>query len=307
MKTNKRVSGLLMLFIVAIIWGGAFIAQSDAMKYIGPFTFNFIRNFIATIALFVFIVIKSWVNKNNIENKKIENNSKKLWMGGILTGVALFAAMTLQQFGIKYTTTSKAGFISSLYIVFVPVLGLILKKKVHLNVWISVIIAITGFYFLCIDGGFNLEFGDALVFLSTVFFAIQILTIDSFTRSVDGVKMSCIQFLVVSILSLIPMIFEKPNLDSILNASWCLLYAGVLSSCIGYTLQIIAQKNISPTTSSLILSLESVFCLIFSMIIFEEMLSSKEWVGGIMIFIAVILSQVSFDFFKKNNKSEIKS
>ena len=290
-----------MLF-VAIIWGLAFVAQSDGMNYIGPFTFNFIRNLLATSALLVFLLIRKIIRKST-GVEPVKEDKKTLWVGGILTGTCLFIASSFQQYGLVYTEPSKAGFINSLYMVFVPIIGLLFHKKTGINVWLSVLLAIVGFYFLCIKEGLSIDIGEVLVFISAIFFALQIIVIDLFTHNVDGVKMSCIQFGTVVVLSTIPLIMEKPNMDNIFATMPSLLYVGLISGCLGFTIQIIGQKDVSATVSSLILSLEAVFSLVFSAIILKEMFDNREMLGAILIFSAVILSQLPFSIFKKKYKN----
>lgn len=286
---NKRFYGNLMLILTALIWGSSFVAQSVGMNYIGPFTFNAIRCIIGGIVLIPIIVIMDKVKKES--NTKGIN--KQVIVGGILCGIALFLGSTFQQFGISFTTVGKAGFITALYIVLVPLLGIFLKKKVSLKIWLSVLISIIGLYLLCITENFSIGKGDLLVLFCAFFFSIHILLIDHFSPKVDGVKMSCIQFFVAGIISVLPMaIFESPTLTSILSAWAPILYAGVLSCGVAYTLQVVAQKNTDPTVASLLLSLESVFAAISGWLVLGESLSFKELIGCILVFIAIILAQL---------------
>jgi len=285
-----------MLLFVAILWGLVLIAQSVAMDYIGPLTFNFIRNVLATTTLLIYIFIRKLIYKYK-GIKKENEDKKKLWAGGVLTGISLFFATALQQIGLETAAPAKAGFIASLYILFVPIIGLFLHKKAHLNIWISVFIAIIGFYLISGASGFNFGKGEIFVFISTIFFALQIIVIDKYTHFVDGIKMSCIQFAVVTILSLVPAVLEKPTWDMIAIVIPHLLFAGVIAGCMGYTIQILCQKIVNPTAASLILSLESVFSLIFAMIILKEALEFKEWIGAILIFSSVIFSQIPKEMF----------
>lgn len=281
-----------MLLLTALIWGVAFVAQSVGMDYVGPFTFNAVRCIIGGIVLLPCIYFLGKTSKK--ENHKEESvNKKMLWLGGICCGTALFAATTVQQIGIIYTTVGKAGFITALYIIIVPIMGIFLKKNVPYKVWIGVALALAGLYLLCIDGSFNINKGDLLVMLCAFFFSIHILLIDYFTCFADGVKMSCIQFFVCGILSGIFMfILEEPNINNIIACKIPILYAGVLSCGVAYTLQIVAQKHTEPTVAALLLSLESVFAVIGGWIILSEVLKAKELIGCILIFIAVILAQL---------------
>ena len=286
---NKRFYGNLMLILTALIWGSSFVAQSVGMDYIGPFTFNAIRCIIGGIVLIPIILIMGKVKKES----KNKNNNKQLILGGILCGIALFTGSTLQQFGIYFTSVVKAGFITALYIVLVPILGIFFKKKVSLKIWLSVLISMIGLYLLCITENFSIGKGDLLVLFCAFFFAIHILLIDYFSPKVNGVKMSCIQFFVAGIISVLPMaFFENPTINSILSAWAPILYAGVLSCGVAYTLQIVAQKNTDPTVASLLLSLESVFAVISGWFILSESLSFKELTGCALVFIAIILAQL---------------
>ena len=207
--------------------------------------------------------------------------------------MALCIASNLQQFGIKYTTVGKAGFITAMYIIIVPVIGIFLKKTTGLRIWISVLLAVGGLYLLCMTEGFSIAFGDLLVLLCAVMFSVHILIIDYFSPKVDGVRMSCIQFFVSGILSGVAMlIFEQPDLGAILQAWMPILYAGVMSCGVAYTLQIVGQKDMDPTIASLILSLESVVSVLAGWVILGQKLSSKELFGCVLMFAAIILAQL---------------
>ena len=279
MKTHK-IRNSFFLFLTAFIWGTAFVAQSVGMDYVGPYTFICVRSFIAGIVLLPCIVILQKINpKETVSRTRSEKKRyrKTLVAGGVLCGLALGVASCLQQIGIQYTTVGKAGFITAFYIIIVPVLGLFFGKRCRLNIWIGVILALFGLYFLCMTEGFSIGYGDAMVFFCALVFSIHILVIDYFTELVDGVKMSCIQFFVSGIVSGIGMIlFEKPDPSSILAAWLPILYAGVLSSGVGYTLQIVGQKGINPTVASLILSLESVISVLAGMLVLGEKLNQRE-------------------------------
>ncbi len=285
-----------MLLLTALIWGMAFVAQSVGMDYVGPFTFNAVRSIIGGMVLIPCIYLLDWMNeKRGIPSKKTKDKDSKktLILGGICCGIALCGGSNLQQLGIVYTTVGKAGFITALYIVIVPMLGIFLGKKVEKKIWFSIAIAVAGLYFLCMKGSFSLGKGDVLVLICAVVFSIHILVIDHFTTMVDGVRMSCIQFFVCGIISSVLMlIFETPSVEAILLAGKPILYAGILSCGVAYTLQIIAQKDMSPTISSLILSLESVFSVIAGWIILGQRLSSRELWGCLLMFTAIILAQL---------------
>lgn len=288
----------LLLFLTAVIWGVAFVAQSVGMDYVGPFTFLTARNVIGAIVLLP--VIYFFGNKkgeqDDAENavKKKKTSSKTLIIGGICCGIFLFIASILQQYGIKYTTVGKAGFITSMYMVLVPIFGIFLHKKTGLRVWIAVALAAVGLYLLCITKGeVGLQKGDLLVLICAVGFSFHILTVDYFSPLVDGVKMSCIQFVVGAVLGVIfTVIFEKPDWSSILAAWKPILYAGAMSSGVGYTLQIVGQKGLNPTVASLIMSLESVVSVLAGWLLLNQTLSSREIVGCVLAFAAIVLVQL---------------
>lgn len=228
-----------------------------------------------------------------LSEEQQRENRKKLLKGGIWCGVAICVASNLQQFGISYTTVGKAGFITAMYIIIVPILGLFFRKKCPVTVWLGVVLAVGGLYFLCMAEGFSVQLGDFLVFLCAVAFSVHIMVIDHFTQLVDGVKMSCIQFLVCGVLSGVCMfLFERPDLQNILAAWQPILYAGILSCGVAYTLQIVGQKGMNPTVASLILSLESVISVLAGLVILGQMLSGREVVGCVLMFAAIVLAQL---------------
>ena len=279
----------LLLFLAAFIWGVAFVAQSVGMDYVGPFTFNAVRSVIGGVALLPCIVLLG--RREPKEEKK--EDPKTLLTGGILCGIVLCIASNLQQIGINYTTVGKAGFITAMYIVLVPILGIFLKKRAGIKVWISVVLAVAGLYLLCMTEKFSLGKGDALVLLCALMFAIHILVIDYFSPKVDGVKLSCIQFLVCGVLSTVPMfLFEQPEMGAICSAWLPILYAGIFSCGVGYTLQVIGQKNMDPTVASLILSLESVISVLAGWVLLKQQLSGRELLGCVVMFAAIILAQL---------------
>lgn len=286
-----KLKNALVLALTAFIWGTAFVAQSVGMDYLGPFTFNGVRNFIGGCSLLPCIWLLGKLDSKDLEKK--EGTKKELVVGGISCGLCLFIASSLQQIGLQYTSTGKAGFITAFYIVLVPVLGIFLHKKTGWKVWLAVVISIIGLYFLCITEKFTIGQGDILIFLCALIFSLHIMIIDYFSPKVDGVKMSCIQFFVCGLLSLFPMfVFEAPTVQGILLSAGPLLYAGVLSSGVAYTLQIIGQKNVNPAIASLILSLESCFAVLAGWIVLGQKLSVRESLGCILMFTAIILAQL---------------
>lgn len=282
----------LLLVLTAFIWGTAFVAQSAGMDFMEPFTFNGVRSLIGGVALLPCIFILEKVNGKNV-NKEAGGTRKDLIVGGVSCGLLLFGASSLQQIGILYTTAGKAGFITACYIVIVPVLGVFLHKKIGWKVWLAVVMALIGLYFLCITDSFSIGKGDFYVFLCALVFSLHILVIDHFAPKVDGVKMSCIQFFVCGIVSLIPMfLWETPKLGDMLAGWFPLLYAGVFSCGVAYTLQIVAQKNMNPAIASLILSIESCFAVLAGWLVLGEQLSARETIGCVMMFVAIILAQL---------------
>lgn len=299
MKKNFITHSVFPL-IAALIWGSAFAAQSICSEYVEPMTFNALRGLIASVTLFIVYIIMKSTRKDKSE--KVSLNMKKLLPGSLLCGFFLALASNMQQLGIGMTSAGKAGFITALYIIIVPLLGLFLKKKCGMNIWISIIIAVAGFYFLCVTEDFSVTAGDFYVLICSVLFSVHILIIDHYTQSVDGVLLSLGQFIVVTLLSGAGMIFfENPSMELISKCILPTLYVGVFSSGVAYTLQIIAMKGANPTVVSLLLSLESVFSVIGGALILGERLSGKEYAGCILVFAAVILSQIPADLFKKRS------
>ena len=292
---SRQLRSGLLLTLTALIWGAAFVAQSVGMDYVGPFTYLCSRSVIGGLVLLPIIKFFGKDDKVSLpqgkENSK--GNSKALITGGICCGLALFVASSFQQIGIQYTTVGKAGFITSLYMIIVPVIGIILGRKASKKIWFSVIVAVIGMYFLCMNGESRINNGDILVLCCAVGFSVHILVIDHFSPMVNGVKMSCIQFWVCAAAAAVCMfIFEKPSMENIIAAWAPILYAGALSSGAGYTLQIIAQKDIDPTVASLICSLESVFSVLFGWLLLHQALSIKELFGCALVFTGVIFTQI---------------
>ena len=295
---KRKSTNNFLLALTAFIWGSAFVAQSVGMDYLGPFTFNSIRCLMGGIVLIPVLLLFKRNGREKSQEQVAEvagagiGSRKDLIVGGICCGLALAAGSSLQQIGLVYTTAGKAGFITALYIVIVPVMGILLGKRVGLKVWIGVVLAATGMYFLCITEGFSIAKGDFFVFLCAAAFSVHILVIDSFAPKVDGVALSCIQFFVCGILCAVPMLVsEQPQISQIMEAWVPLAYAGVLSCGVAYTLQVVAQKNTDPAVASLILSLESVFSVLAGWVILGERLSGRELFGCALVFTAVILAQ----------------
>lgn len=296
MKNKHR--GELLLFLTSFIWGFAFIAQKLGSDYIPPFTFNFLRNLTAGL----FLLIYAFVRKNKTREKMDSITKTATIRGGITTGLVMAIAVSFQQTGVYFTTSGKAGFITSLYVVIVPIIAIFMGKKVSKKTAIAIILALIGLYLLTVkvEDGFSINKGDILIFIGSLFFAFHILFIDHYSVKSDSVKMSMLQFFVASLVSLFLMIlFEKPELDLVIKGIFAILYLGVFSSGLGYTLQIVAQKDTDPTISSLILSLEAVFAALFGFIFLKEVPNERELIGGILMFFAIILAQLPNSIIKK--------
>ncbi len=301
---NTKTRNSLLLFLTATIWGLAFVAQSVGGRQTGPFTFNGIRTILGGIVLIPYIMFNDRKYKNNGNNEDKDKASlKTLITGGILCGIILCIAGNFQQMGLIYTSVGKSGFLTSLYILIVPVIGIFLKKKCPAKIWICILVAIAGLYELCLAGSSSFSFnkGDLMVMVAAIFFSFHILVIDYFTPKVDGVKMSCIQFFVCGIITVILMfVFEKPDPAALATVIVPLLYAGVLSCGVAYTLQIIGQREVEPTVACLIMSLESVISAIGGFLILGQKMTVNETFGCMLIFGAVVAAQIpSFS----NNKT----
>ncbi len=292
---QRNWKGSVFLLLAALIWGAAFIAQKIGMVEIGTFTFSATRFMLSGLVLLpVALTRKTQTQPTAASDIKKTSGRKLLMVGGILCGVFLALATNAQQMGIASTSAGKAGFITALYIVFVPILRLFSKKKVSAAVWVSVAVAVVGFYLLSVKEGISINEGDAIVLLSALLFSFHILVIDKYTSYADGIKISCIQSFTAAVISAVCMlIFEKPSIDTILACWLPIVYLGVASGAVGYTLQIIGQKYAEPASASLILSLESVFAAVFGVLFLAEGFTSQELIGCILVFGATILSQLT--------------
>lgn len=294
MKQN-HVRQNLCAVLAAFIWGTSFVAQSVGANYVGPFTFNAARSLVAFAVLLTACLLYRRFSKTPSEQSPEKNPHyyRDLLMGGIFCGAILSLGTNLQQKGLETTTSGKAGFITALYIIIVPILGLFLKKRVRWTIWISIGVAAVGLYFLCIKDSFTIQPGDFYTILCAFCFAIQILLVDHYAQLVNGIDLSCAQFLVVSVISLIGMAAtETPTLSSLHGCLWSILYVGILSSGVAYTLQILAQRDSNPTVISLLMSLEAVFATLAGALILHDHMAGREYLGcGLMLF-AVILAQL---------------
>ncbi len=299
---NRNLLGTIELLIATFIWGSTFVAQSTGMDYVGPFTFLFVRFIIGAVVLLPLIAVRNAAAKRSAAYRPANNDNKKLVIGGIICGCFLFVAAALQQFGIIYTTVGKAGFITTLYVIFVPIFGLFLGKRPAVNVWVSVVLAVAGLYLLCMTEGLTLSLGDTLVLLCAFCFTGHIMAVDKVVTYVDPIKLSFMQFLTVGVLSFVPaIIFEKPSIESILAAWLPILYAGLLSSGVAYTLQVVAQRHTEPTIASITMSFESVFAVVSGFVILGETISPREGLGCVVMLAAIILAQLPS--FGKKKKS----
>lgn len=286
---SKKLQGSIMLLITAMIWGTAFVAQSEGMKYVRPFTYNAVRTLLGGIVLIPIIFIFKTRDKKTVKPPLSATLS-----GGICCGIILFIASSLQQYGISLTSAGKAGFITALYVIIVPLLGIFLGRKCSLKVWICAVIAVIGFYLLCIKEGLTLSKGDLYVLICSFFYALHILAIDHFNaQNADSMMMSCIQFFTAGTLMAVCMfLFEEPHLNDIIAARYTVLYTGIMSCGAAYTLQIIGQRFTPPAIATLLMSLESVFAALSGWLILSERLSAKELAGCGLVFAAVIIAQL---------------
>lgn len=291
---TKQLRGGAMLMLTALIWGTAFVAQSVGMDYLGPCAFTATRNFIGCVALLPVIALASRLRSGAQPEEAAPAPGKKALFGwGAACGLLLGGATLLQQAGMQTASAGKAGFLTALYIVIVPVLGIFLGRRPGLKVWMGVVLALVGAYLLSVKGGAGIASGDLLVIASAVVFSLHILVIDSVPAGMDGVRLSCVQFLVAGAFALVLALFlETFTWRDILSAWVPLLYTGVVSSGVGYTLQILGQRTVNPTVASLILSLESVFAALAGWAILGQALSLRELFGCALVFVAVILAQL---------------
>ena len=294
----RQLKGNLLLLITAIIWGTSFVTQKLGMNYIEPFTFGASRFLLGAVVLLPVIWIFDGIGKkkeaaSTEASAKLRFNNRHLLIGGALCGGALFLGASCQQWGIVSTTAGKAGFITALYIVLVPLFGLFMKKRVPVFTWIGVGIAVAGLYLLCITEGFSIQKGDAIVLVGTIFWALQIIVVDAYVDKVDGLKLSFAQFVVAGLLSAVAaLLFEKPSLEAILACGGPILYTAIMVVGVAYTLQIIGQKYTNPTVAAIILSLESVFAVISGAFFLGETMSTRELLGCGLMFFALLVTQL---------------
>ena len=289
----------LLLFLTAVIWGVAFAAQSAGMDYVGPFTYNGVRCILGGLVLLPCIALLDRLRERRETGDAGEADTpaarggKQLFAGGLCCGLLLFTASSFQQIGIQYTTVGKAGFLTAMYILLVPLLGLFMHKRAGIQVWLGVALAVCGLYLLCMKEGLRLGKGDALMLVCAAVFSFHILVVDHFSPRVDGVRMSCIQFWVCGILSLLcSFLFEEPAVKDILAAWLPVCYGGIMSCGVAYTLQIVGQREMNPTIASLILSLESVVSAVAGFLLLHQTMSGREVLGCLMMAAAIVLAQL---------------
>lgn len=289
---KSKFKGALSLFLATLIWGTAFVAQSMGMERTGPFTFQAIRCTLAVLFLLPLSFLLE-LPKGGPKATVARWGNKKLWKAGLICGGALFVAASLQQVGLVYTDAGKAGFLTAMYIVLVPILGLFLGRKVTKSAVFSIVLAVIGLYLLSCLGVSKINIGDLLLMGCALGYAVQILCVDCFALDVDGLRLNCIQALVAAVLSVPFMVFtEELHLADILSCALPLLYAGVMSMGVAYTLQIVGQQHMEPTGASLIMSLESVIAVLSGWLILKETMTGPEILGCCLVFAAVILSQL---------------
>lgn len=289
---KNKLRGSLSLLLCTVIWGFAFIAQSVGMDLIGPFTFQMVRCFLAVLFLIPFSFVLD-LGKCTMAESAGKWKNPKLWKSGLICGCALFVASSLQQIGLIYTDAGKAGFITAMYIVLVPVLGLFLKRKPPKATVFSVALAVVGLYLLSCMGVTEINKGDLALMGCALAFAVQINCVDLLAEGLDGFRMNCIQSLTVAVLSIPFAAFtETVDMQNLLSCWFPLCFAGVLSMGVAYSLQIVGQKDLEPTAASLIMSLESVFAAIGGWWLLGERMSGTELLGCGLVFAGVVISQL---------------
>lgn len=288
---NKNLKGSLILLLTAIIWGSSFVSQKVGIETVGPMTFIGLRTLLGSVVLLPVIFV---TDKMKPKEKVMPFSNKTLLKGGLYCGIFLCIASTLQTFGMKYIDAGKSGFLTSLYMIFVPVIGIFMGKRLNGKTVISVLMALIGMYLLCMKNGFSsINIGDILVLVCAVFFSFHIMVIDKFSPQVDGIKLSCLQFFITGFIASIGMlIFEKPSLNDIIMSSMPIAYSGIMSCGVAYTLQIIGQKYAEPVLATIIMSLESVFAALSGWLFLNEIMTTREFLGCVVVFMAVIYIQL---------------
>ncbi len=303
----KKGIANILLILAAFIWGVAFTAQSVGMDYLGPMSFNGIRFILGGLVLIpVIVILRNSKVKKAEGNKNVLIPVKNHLKAGYICGVLLAVASALQQIGIIYTSPGKAGFITALYVIIVPIIGLFIGKKANRVLWVSACIAVVGMYFLCLSEEFSLSKGDFFVLCCALCFSFHILVVDKYAPELDGVLLSSIQFFVAGLICLAASFIAKETItiEAVKGAAVPILYTGILSSGVAYTLQIVGQQHTSPVLASLLLSLESVFAAVMAWVLIGEAMSFREIIGGLLCFTAIILAQIPVKNLKKKSQAE---
>lgn len=296
---NKQIKASACLLATAIIWGLGIVIQKDGMGSIGPFLYSALRMLIGSVTLCVMLLVNDKIH-GKVSVDKTSQPDKTLYIGGIVTGILMFFAANLQQIGLVYTNAGKTAFITALYMLLVPIIGILLKHKTNINNWIGAIIGAVGLYFLCVTTQFTVATGDVIVFIGSFCWAAHILAVNHFAPKVDVIRLMCIQFIVSGIMSLAAAVFtEEIILTDILSCVPGLLYTGIVSTALASALQGIGQKYAHPTTASILLSTESLFATICGFIFLNEVMNGRELIGCILMLLAVILSQLPVIKIKK--------
>lgn len=294
---GKELKASIMLFITSIIWGLAFVAQAQGMEHIGPFTFTAARSLVAIIFLYLTYI---FFNKTSKSYREQKFDMKRTIRGGVLCGLVFTFGINFQQIGLVYTTAGKASFLTALYIVFIPIIGLFYGKKINKKLQLCIVFAMIGTYLMSVKGSLSMNIGDLITIFGSIVFAIHILMLSEFSKDTNAVLVSLIQFAVCGFFSLIAaLIFEGIEIDAILKSYLAILYVGILSSGVGFTIQLMALKELDPVVASMISSLESVFGAVFGWLILSQSMSEREIIGGIIIFVATLIAQLPIEVYLK--------
>lgn len=294
---GREFKSSIMLFFTSIIWGLAFVAQTQGMEFIGPFTFTAVRSFVAIIFLYLTYL---FFNKTSKSYREQKFDMKKTIRGGILCGLVFTFGINFQQFGLVYTTAGKASFLTALYIVFIPIIGLFFGKRINRKLLLCIVLAMLGTYLMSVKGSLSMNRGDFITIMGAIVFSIHILMLAEFSVDTNAVLVSLFQFAICGIISfLVALIFEEINISAILKSYIAILYVGVLSSGVGFTIQLMALKELDPLIASMISSLESVFGAIFGWLILSQSMSKREIIGAVIIFIATLIAQLPIESYLK--------
>ena len=292
---GKELKASIMLFITSIIWGLAFVAQAQGVEHIGPFTFTASRSLVAIIFWYLTYV---FFNKTSKSYREQKFDMKRTIRGGVLCGLVFTFGINFQQIGLVYTTAGKASFLTALYIVFIPIIGLFYGKKINKKLQLCIVFAMIGTYLMSVKGSLSMNIGDLITIFGSIVFAIHILMLSEFSKDTNAVLVSLIQFAVCGFFSLIAaLIFEGIEMSAILKSYLAILYVGILSSGVGFTIQLMALKELDPVVASMISSLESVFGAVFGWLILSQSMSEREIIGGIIIFVATLIAQLPIEVF----------